>query len=81
MNIESQMHIICLLCRLLLDSSVVKDGAAVTAIDRALTSLVDSVVQKNPENEVIDPLNRCRADLNFCSQVLLCVKYCLSVCH
>lgn len=72
MNIESQMHMICLLCRMLLDSSVVKDGAAVTAIDRALTSLVDSVLQKNPENEVIDPLNHYRANLNFCSSSLMC---------
>ena len=65
MNTESQIHAICLLCRLLLDTSIVKDCGAVFAVDKAFTSLMDSVIRKDPENEVSGSSTCCSIRSNF----------------
>ena len=49
---ETRMHVICILCRLVLDHSVAKSCHVISAIEDAFASLVESIPQQDLDSEV-----------------------------
>ena len=64
LNADARTHALCLLCRLVLDSSIVNDCSLMVVIEEAFSNLVDAVPEKNVEAEVLH-LRTWKANADF----------------
>ena len=60
---ESRIHLICTLCRLVLDHSIVNSCHIMGAIEDATASLIESIPERDLDYEVGDEKNKSRAKL------------------
>ena len=54
LNADTRMHVICTLCRLVLDNSVANSCHIIGAIEDTFASLIDSIPQQDLDHEVSD---------------------------
>lgn len=66
---SSRKHAICILCRLSLDISVVKNCETNAAIEEAFLSLVEGIPEEDIDQEVIRRARMINAELNVLSQI------------
>ena len=57
MNAQSRIHVICTLCRLALDFSVVTDCRCASALEEAFRKIIDSIPHENLDHEVGHKVN------------------------
>lgn len=64
LNADARTHALCLLCRLVLDWSIVNDCSLMVVIEEAFSNLVDAVPEENVEAEVLH-LRTSKASTDF----------------
>ena len=69
MSVDSRKRSICMLCRLLLDTAVVKNCEAMVAIDSTFSSLVDCIPEQEAYHEVDHGNNYAQSRANSFSQL------------